>query len=166
MRKILLTHGEYAIVDNEDYDRLMESGFKWRLESRSEGQRYAARHRGTLHPLGDATIRTHREVMRAREGDHVDHLNGDGLDNRKKNLRVCTHSDNMRNRKVLGKNNTSGFKGVSWNRGMKKWSAQIQFERKNVRLGFFVDSKEAARAYNRAAKQYHGEFAKLNKIKV
>lgn len=72
----------------------------------------------------------------------------------------------MRNRKVLGKNNTSGFKGVSWNRGMKKWSAQIQFERKNVRLGFFVDSKEAARAYNRAAKQYHGEFAKLNKIKV
>ena len=95
------------------------------------------------------------------KGMATDHINGDGLDNRKQNLRICTHAENLRNRR-LGKNNTSGYKGVSWHKLHKLWYAHISHNKKLMSLGYFKDKEEAAKAYDRKAIELFGEFAKLN----
>ena len=91
----------------------------------------------------------------------TDHINGDGLDNRKQNLRTCTHTENMRNR-GKSKNNTSGFKGVSWHKRGKTWDAKIAHNKKLMHIGSFKDKEVAAKAYDRKAIELHGKFAKLN----
>jgi len=93
----------------------------------------------------------------------VDHINGDNLDNRKKNLRLCTYAENNRNRKPL-ENKTSKYKGVGLNKNykIKTWQARIVKNSKRYSLGYFKNEKEAALAYNQAAKKYFGEFAYLN----
>jgi hypothetical protein len=93
----------------------------------------------------------------------VDHINQDRLDNRKENLRLCTNSENCRNR---GKqtNNTSGYKGVYWNKKNEAWIAAIKLHGKFYHIGCFPNKKSAAKAYNKAALIYHGEFALLNEI--
>jgi hypothetical protein len=95
----------------------------------------------------------------------IDHLDGNTFNNQKKNLRICTHSENMRNSKIPI-NNTSGYKGVSLikNTITEKWMATIRFNNKKNYLGSFNDPVDAARAYNEAALKYHGEFAHINKI--
>jgi len=95
--------------------------------------------------------------------DQVDHINHIKDDNRWCNLRECTHSQNLMNGKAY-KNNTSGFKGVSWLKHAKKWQAQIMRNKKSTYLGVFKSKTEAAKIYNKAAKKYHGEFAHLNEI--
>lgn len=93
----------------------------------------------------------------------IDHIDGDPLNNRKSNLRFCTNAENTKNQRKK-KNNTSGFKGVSWDKEKKKWAAQITVNQKKIWLGTFEDKVEAAKAYNKAAIKYHGEFAYLNKV--
>jgi hypothetical protein len=93
----------------------------------------------------------------------VDHINGNGLDNRKSNLRLCERHENALNR-VINYNNVSGYKGVSWFKPIKKWRAQIQYKKVVYYLGCFNKRIDAAKAYNAAALKYHGEFANLNKI--
>jgi hypothetical protein len=93
----------------------------------------------------------------------VDHINGDGLDNQRCNLRLATHSENLRNRGYT-KKNTSRYKGVTWYKPYKKWRAQIKTDHKMKNLGYFDIPEEAAEAYNEAAKKYHGSFAWLNKL--
>ena len=105
----------------------------------------------------------HRVIMDTELNMIVDHLNGNGLDNRRSNLRNCTHAENMRNRKI-NKKNRSGFKGVSYYTKDNKWRAMIKFNNLRIHIGFYIDPKDAARAYNEAAVKYHGEFANLNKI--
>lgn len=93
----------------------------------------------------------------------IDHINGNGLDNRRKNLRLVTKSQNMMNRGIQ-KNNTSGFMGVSFHKATGRWRAYIKKDKKQFYLGLFDNKKDAAIAYNEATKFYHGEYAYLNKI--
>lgn len=103
----------------------------------------------------------HRFIMDAKKGDIIDHVNGDPLDNRFKNLRKCTVSQNAKNRSI-NKNNTSGYKGVVWHLQVCKWQSRIYVDGKWKSLGIFDDKMKAAKAYNKAAKVHYGKFAKLN----
>ena len=94
-------------------------------------------------------------------GQLVDHENGNGLDNRRTNLRIATTSQNNRNT-ALRSTNSSGYKGVSWNNENQRWKAQIQTDGTKTFLGYFDDLLDAAQAYNDAALEQHGEFARLN----
>lgn len=107
----------------------------------------------------------HRLILSLKSGEICDHINGDKLDNRKKNLRVCTSSQNLANRGSQ-KNSRSGIKGVTFYVRTGKWAANIAFNRKQTFLGYFLSKEEAASAYNQAAIEHHGEFARLNKIKL
>jgi hypothetical protein len=91
----------------------------------------------------------------------VDHWNHDTLDNRRGNLRGCSHAENMRNQKIHS-SSKSGLKGVWWNKIRSKWQAQIEVGGIKKHLGLFLSSQDAARAYDTAAKEFHGEFAHLN----
>lgn len=109
-------------------------------------------------------IGIHRLIMKVNNSKlSVDHINGNGLDNRKENLRICSHKENLRNSRKP-KNNTSGYKGVSWDKSRNRWKAYIIFDYKFKYLGRFKIKKDAALAYNKAAKDLFGEFAKLNDL--
>lgn len=108
----------------------------------------------------------HREIMHPPEGFVVDHINGDALDNRRINLRIATHAQNIRNKKTPS-NNTSGYKGVVDTKcelRIRKFKAQVKFEGKRHHVGYYLTAKEAAHAYNVKAKELFGEFARLNVI--
>jgi len=104
----------------------------------------------------------HQMVIKVPDGMVTDHINHDGMDNRKDNLRAATHSQNMRHRKKCSGAMYSKYKGVSWKKKSRKWVAQITCEKKAIHLGYFRDEIEAAKAYDRAAIKYHGQFACLN----
>ena len=104
----------------------------------------------------------HREVIEVPRSMDVDHINQNGLDNRKANLRPATHTQNNCNRKKFSKNTYSKYKGVCWKKKIKKWTAQIGFNNKMIFLGYFHDEVAAAKAYDQAAIKYHREFAALN----
>lgn len=150
MKKIPLTQGKFALVDDEDYEYL--SKIKWYVDPSG----YVANKTKNV-------IFMHRLVAKTPKGKSTDHINGNKLDNQKKNLRTCTTSQNMANR---GKqvNNTSGYKGVFWSKAAGKWRAQIRHKNKSIHLGLFETKKDAAKAYNKKAKELWGCFAQLNKI--
>lgn len=107
------------------------------------------------------TIHLHREIMGCVRGDkkYVDHISGDTLDCRKKNLRICTNAENIRNRKI-NRNNTSGYKGVHFSKKNKKWKATIMSDKKLYTIGSFQTPEEAYAAWCGAAKILHGNFAR------
>jgi len=109
------------------------------------------------------TIRLHRVIMNAPLDMDVDHKDGNKPDCRKRNLRICTKAENTRNR-AIPNTNTSGYKGVNWDRQKRKWRAKITANEHRNHIGYYDTAKEAARAYNEAALKYHGEFARLNEI--
>jgi hypothetical protein len=150
MKQIPLTQGRFSMVDDADFLWLMQRN--WRATKRGNTW-YASAGRlfGVVH--------MHRLITNAPKEMQVDHINGDGLDNRRSNLRVCTRAENQGNRK-MSKNNAAGYKGVAPYGG--KYRSQIKHNGKVYHLGYFTDPVEAARAYDAAAKKYHGEFAKLN----
>jgi len=155
---IKLTKGKFAIVDSEDFEWLNH----WKWHAAKSGN-YAGREEA----IGGGKSRfilLHRLIMGAIGKVQVDHKNGNGLDNRKENLRLCSNKDNQRNHKLLV-TNTSGFNGVSWNKDRKKWEACISVDHKTKHLGCFHDKLEAAKSYNKAAIIYFGEFARLNQIR-
>ena len=102
----------------------------------------------------------HRVLMDAAEGEIVDHIDGNGLNNRRDNLRICTVRQNAQNRRVLA--NTSKYKGVSWDARHKHWVAAIIVNGRRIKLGSFKSEAIAAHMYNRAATRHFGEFARLN----
>ncbi len=158
-KEIILTQGKVAIVDDEDYDYLNQ--FKW-YANFDGNEFYVIRMYPTLTNKKNS-ISMHRQIMKPPLGMIVDHINHDTFDNRKINLRICTHAENMRNSKI-NINNKSGYKGVSYQENRNNYRAQIKFNNKTINIGDFIDPIDAARAYNAAALKYHGEFAHLNKI--
>ena len=159
MKEIQLTQGKVALVDDEDYEYLMQ--WKW-FANKKGSTFYAVR---SLHSNNvRKTIFMHRLITNnINTKMQTDHLNGNGLDNRKINLRICTTSQNSMNR-GLQINNTTGFKGVNYDKFSNKFRAQIRVNNIYKNLGYYIDPKDAARAYNEAAIKFHGEFANLNKI--
>src|SRR5687768_17425464 len=103
------------------------------------------------------TMQMHRLIM-GLDGPLVDHENHNGLDNRRENLRHATQQQNKRNQRI--RKNTSGFKGVRWDKG--KWQARIMIDGIQLNIGRYFEPLDAARAYDAAARQYHGEFASIN----
>lgn len=166
-RTIKLTKGYETIVDEQDFEYLSQHRWKALV---TKGLVYAARTKMLSGRLSSGCRRStivlmHRVIIGAKTGEQVDHRNTDTLDNRRKNLRIATVRQNAANaRKTRG---CSRFKGVYWNKGKHLWQAQIADgirEGKQVvrYLGRFEHEIEAARAYDRAARRMHGEFARLN----
>jgi len=113
--------------------------------------------------LNGASIRAHRLAWAMHYGYQpleIDHINCDKSDNRISNLRECTNSENNANKQIQ-KNNTSGIKGVCWNKNSAKWQASIKKNRNKIYLGSFINIEDAAKAYDEASKLHHGEFARL-----
>ena len=156
MKQIPLTQGNFALVDDEDFDWLNQ--WHWHAHSQ-KGRFYAARNKGT-HPF-TTLIRMHRQIMNAPGNLHVDHINGNTLDNRRENLRLCTRSENGRNQRKRS-DNTTGYKGVVLTKSGMKYYAKIVVHQQMIYLGCYATAEEAARAYDEAAKKYHGPFARTN----
>jgi hypothetical protein len=154
MKKIPLTQGLFAIVDDEDFERL--SKFKWHATINPSTGKFQARRRNK-----SQHVYMQCEIVSRTIGKQIDHRNGDSLDNQKENLRLCSASQNCCNRRMK-QFNTSGFKGVE--KKGKKFCARIKAGMNHIWIGTFKTSIEAARAYNEAAKKYHGEFARLNPV--
>lgn len=157
-KEIQLTQGKVALV-SETNPRYVEAlRYKWSAVF-NRGIWYAVRSYGTRKTKKQTSL--HRFLTNAPSGMFVDHIDGDGLNCTDENMRVCTNAENLMNR---GKqvNNTSGFKGVTWNKNAHKWKSRITSGGKERHLGYFLDPVDAALAYDAAAVELHGEFANTN----
>lgn len=155
--EIPLTRGYVALIDSEDYARV--SSKKWYAATLRD-ERYVYAFSGG----GKAELfNMHRFVCGLGKGDksQVDHINHNTLDNRRANLRLCSHGENQRHSRRQS-NNRSGYKGVYWKPDHNRWLVEIRAEGKAIHIGYFTDKIAAAIAYDEAAKKYHGEFAFLN----
>lgn len=156
MKEIKLSNGDVAFIDNEDYSKVID--YRWYLKkNKGKNCRYAIAYsyKGNKQNI----LRMHRIIMNASIDEEIDHINGNGLDNRKENLRKVSHWQNVMNTKI-GKNNTTGFKGVC--KIKDKWVSRIQFNKKKIYIGCFNNKIEAAKAYDIKAKEIFGEYANLN----
>lgn len=152
-KAIKLNKGHVAIVDDDWYEML--SPFKWYIHDGG----YVVRpeyHKGTY-----SINYMHRLIADAPKGLTVDHINGDPLDNRRENLRICSQQKNHCNKKPK-EGCSSKYKGVNWNKANGMWMARIGHNYKTHYLGYYSDEVEAAKAYDAAAIKLHGEFAYLN----
>lgn len=156
-----ITQGHWIIVDVDDYGFVSKR--KWQVRYGYGSKKYA---RATFVMGGKRKTRyIHQMLIAAPKGMVTDHKNGDGLDNRRSNLRVCTYSQNGCNKKRTDRyEKKTEFKGVTWcgTNKYRKWIASITINKKTIYLGFFHTDKEAAMAFDKAALIHHGEFAYLN----
>lgn len=158
MKEIPLTQGKVAVVDDADYEWLMQ--WKWYAYRKPNARTWYARRNTARGRWRQKTLLMHRVIMNSASAMQVDHWDQNGLNNRRDNLRVCTSRDNHYNVKRRA-DNTSGYKGVSWDK-RGRWVAYINYEGKRHHLGYFNSSEEAARAYNNVALAAFQEFAWLN----
>ena len=148
VKTLPLTRGLYSLVDGEDFDRV--AAHRWCI-SGTPSHPYAMNRRlGYLH----------RFILEAKTGTEVDHINGYGLDNRRVNLRECSHAENIANGRFVG--GLSGFRGVFWNKRKQKWVAQITHRNKRITIGYFSNLVDASEAYDLKAVELFGEFARPN----
>jgi len=165
VREIPLTQGQVALVDNEDYERV--SKFNWYALWTPNTKSFRATRRSNIDERESgrkSAIYMHRVIMNAPPEMEVDHINHDTLNNQKSNLRLCTRTENNRNQRKLSGNFSSQYKGVSWHQLAQKWRVQIQDNNKRRHLGLFTDETDAARVYNKAAREMFGEYAVLNRV--
>lgn len=152
---IPLSQGLYALVDGEDYEWLNQ--WKWS----------AVKDRNTFYAIREVilknkrtTIRMHRQIMNIESGKLTDHISHYGLDNRKANLRSVTHNQNRQN--IISRCGTSKYKGVSWSKERKKWCASIGHNHRTIKLGYYENELEAAKIYDKKARELFGEFVNTN----
>ena len=154
-REIPLTKNRVALVDDEDFEEL--SQFKWRLgDNRKYPHKVYAIRKGRKGE-GKKTISMHRVIAGAPDGAEVDHIDGDGLNNTKSNLRIVTRQDNAKNRR-LSTNNYSGYTGVYMDKRSGRWKATLRVNKKFIWLGSHSTIQEAAMAYQIAADEHFGQF--------
>lgn len=147
MKKIKLTQGKYALVDDIDYEWLNQ--WKWCVLQSKYVHRNAGRGKW---------VRMQRLIMNAPNGMSVDHINGDTLDNRRSNLRLCTHRENTKNMR-LSRANKTGYKDIYWDSTRKKWAVQVMSDGVKVYGGRFDNITEAIKSRNSLVRKLHGEFA-------
>lgn len=154
MKEIKLTQGKVAIVDDEDFEFL--SQWKWYVHGSGPRTCYAERKSEGDHKR----VPMHRVIMNTPKGLFTDHINGNGLDNRRCNLRICTTAENQYNARRRH-SNRSGFKGVYYDKAVGKWRAAITINQKKIHLGRKDTPQEAHQLYVEAAKKHFGEFARF-----
>lgn len=158
MKYIELTNCRFAMVDDEDFGYLNQ----WRWSARKIKNTWYAVRQVWIPGWGKGlTILMHREIVHAVKGENVDHIDRNGLNNQKKNLRKCSQINNLANSSIRS-NNKSGYKGVSWNKGMKKWCAQIESRGDHRIIGYFDNPRTAALAYDTELFKLFPEFAATN----
>lgn len=155
VKKVVLTQKKVALISDADAEAIYQ--FKWHAV-RIHNAWYAAA------SVGGTRIYMHRFVLSPPDNAEIDHINGNGLDNRRSNLRICTHAQNLANQQPQSRKKYSRFKGVTWCKRDKIWIAQIKVAQRRYSLGRYDDEADAARAYNRAATKHFGDFARLNDI--
>ena len=167
MKKIPLTQGKFALVDDEDYEWLMK--WKW-FARKDERNFYAARNQSkkngeTKNKKSRRLVSMHKVILKPRWNKLTDHIDGDGLNNQRDNLRSVTYSQNAMNRRKR-KKTASSFKGVFSVSGYKgkKWIAKIRINQKLKYLGISSSEVFCARLYNEAAIKNFGEYARPNEI--
>lgn len=153
MKTINLTRGMSTVVDDDDYEYLMQ--WKW-LYHRSG---YAIRMVYNKITKGYNTVYMHRIINNTPDGYFTDHIDGDKLNNQSLNLRTATNRQNLQNTSAH-KNSSTGLKGVSFSKKRNKFYSQIRIEGRRIHLGFFDTPEQAKESYDKTAKQYHGEFSK------
>lgn len=164
MKQIPLTQGKVAFVDDSDYEILS----RWSWSAHREIYTYYAVRNIQMPNSKKQTIRMHRVILSAPDGVEIDHVNRNGLDNRRSNLRLCNHTENLMNQRLRSDNETR-LKGVGIEKRNinKRFRARIMINRKRVYIGSYQIAEDAARAYDRAALEYYGEFAMTNeKLKL
>ena len=144
-----------VFIDDDEYERV--SSYKW-SPYRIKGRWYV------VATIDGRITYLHRFIMGLSHGDptQVDHINGNGLDCRKSNMRLVTNSQNAMNRTKIREQTNSRHKGVTWHSGNKRWLARITLNGKRRTLGYFADELQAALAYDKAAKELFGEYARTN----
>lgn len=156
-REVRLHSGEVTLIDEDDWPAV--SGYSW-LADRRRRTTYAYAHVRVSAGVW-VNLKLHRLILAAPDGYEVDHINHDGLDNRRANLRICSPSQNRGNARIRS-TNTTGFKGVSKPRNNPKFLASITVDGRSQYLGSFATAEEAARAYDASALQKWGVYAHLN----
>jgi hypothetical protein len=160
MKEIPLTKGYVALIDDEDLDRV--SRYKWYAHTTKSGVYAVTR----VKIEGEwIDLKLHRLIMRAPYGEHVDHADGDTLNNQKSNLRFCTMAQNQYNQRP-GLRGSLPYKGVNFHKRVGKYVARIGVGNRRISLGVYDTAEEAAAAYNSAARAFHGEFARLNPVDI
>ena len=160
MKRIPLTQSKFALVDDADYDSLRQ--YRW-LTEKGRFTCYAARYSHRFAGK-NISVKMHRQILGLSRGDkrQCDHRDHNGLNNQRSNLRICTHQENQHNQRRQTRRKSSRFKGVCRVRRRHKWQAQIKYDNRDIYLGYFSDEIDAAKAYDDAARQYFGEFARPN----
>lgn len=153
-----LSRGFYSFVDDEDFEKI--SKISWYYAPKHTNSYALGRIRKNNKWIGTSM---HRHILRVAKGSFVDHINGNGLDNRKCNLRICTLSNNQWNRRKL-KGKYSKYKGVTFDKTVGTWQATLMVNYKRVFSRRFKTQEAAAEAYNKKALEMFGEYACLNKI--
>lgn len=157
-RRIYLGEGYWTILDSRDYYRLR--GYKWYIFGRC-GKFYAQRSKIIANER-TVPVAMHREIIKAPKGKLIDHRNGDSLDNRRENLRPATRAQNRRNAVKTRRKTSSKYNGVSLEKKSRSWKMQLRRNGRTISSGRFKNEIDAAKAYDKAAKKYFGEFARLN----
>ncbi len=154
--EIFFSDGSSFLIDIEDFDKV--SKYTWFFGKRGYPIMHTSRKSADVHK----TVPLHKYLLEVPTDCDVDHISGDKLDNRRGNLRVCTHQENMFNQK-LRCNNSTGFYGVSYHKSANKFEAYIHVSGKKYYLGLYENIKDAADVRDAAAIQYFGEYANLNR---